>query len=187
MKNIKRIISSVLILGACLSPVTVPVMVQPSWAQSSNAQSQELERLIQQAAQQGQQGKHKQAIETWQQVLAISRQFKDRKFEAVALLGIGFNYYSISQPQEALKYYNQALPMMRQVGNRAGVATTLNNIGEVYRSISQSQEALKYYNQALPMMREVGDRAGVATTLNNIGAVYSSISQPQEALKYYNQ
>ncbi|MEG5199788.1 hypothetical protein, partial [Microcoleus sp. A6-C5] len=65
MKNIKRIISSVLILGACLSPLTVPVMVQqPSWAQSPNAQTQEFQRLIEQATQQGQQGKHKQAIET---------------------------------------------------------------------------------------------------------------------------
>jgi hypothetical protein len=29
MKNIKRIISSVLVLGVCLTPLTVPVMVQP--------------------------------------------------------------------------------------------------------------------------------------------------------------
>ncbi|MEG4317999.1 MULTISPECIES: tetratricopeptide repeat protein [unclassified Microcoleus] len=119
MKNRKRIISSVLILGACLSPLTVPVMVQPSWAQSQGAGRQELQRLTQQASQQGQQGKHKQAIETWQQVLALVRQLKDIKLEARALNGIGFNYSSISQPQEALKYYNQALPMRREVGYRA--------------------------------------------------------------------
>ncbi len=72
----KRIISSVLVLGVCLTPLTVPVMVQPSWAQSQNSQSQEVERLIQQARQQGEQGKHKQAIETLQQVLALARQLK---------------------------------------------------------------------------------------------------------------
>ncbi|XZN97847.1 MAG: CHAT domain-containing protein [Microcoleus sp.] len=183
----KRIISSVLALGVCLTPLTVPVMVQPSWGQSQNAQVQEVERLIQQASQQQQRGQHLQAIETWQQVLASARQFKDKKNEALALNDIGFNYQRISQPQEALKYFNQALPIRREVGDRSGEATTLNNIGVVYLSISQQQEALKYYNEALPIRREVRDRSGEATTLSNIGGVYLSISQPQEALKYYNE
>jgi CHAT domain-containing protein/Tfp pilus assembly protein PilF len=185
MKRI--IIISVLALGVCLTPLTVRLMVQPSWGQSQNEQVQELMRLIQQARKQHQGGQPQQEIETWQQILAIARQLKDRKLEGLALNNIGFKYGSISQGQEALKYYNQALPIAQEVGDRAGVAATLNNIGLVYHSISQPQEALKYYNQALPMIREVGDRAGVAATLNNIGLVYDNIGQPQEALKYYNQ
>jgi len=187
MKNMKRIIISVLVLGVCLTPLTVPLMVQPSWGQSQDLQVEKLEQLIQQAIQQEQQGKPREAIETWQHILAILRPLKERKFEAIVLNAIGFNYHSLSQPQEALKYYNQALPIRREVGDRSGEATTLNNIGAVYNSISQPQEALKYYNQALPILREVKDRSGEATTLNNIGAVYNRISQPQEALKYFNQ
>jgi tetratricopeptide (TPR) repeat protein len=110
----KRFISSVLVLGVCLTPLTVPVMVQPSWGQSQNSEVEEINRLIQQARQQEKQGQLLQAIETWQQVLAIARQFKVRKLEALALNNIGFNYYRISQPQEALKYYNQALPITRK-------------------------------------------------------------------------
>jgi CHAT domain-containing protein len=183
----KRIIISVLALGVCLTPLTVPLMVQPSWGQSQNAQVQEVERLIQQAGQQRQQGQPLQAIETWQQILAIARQFKVKKVEALALIAIGFNYNSISQQQEALKYFNQALPIAREVGDRAGVAANLNNMGEVYRRIGRPPEALKYYNEALPIMREVGDRAGVAATISNIGLVYRSIGRPQEALKCYNE
>ena len=187
MKNMKRIIISVLALGVCLTPLTVPLMVQPSWAQSQDLQVEKLEQLIQQAIEQEQQGKPREAIETWQHILAILRPLKERKFEAIVLNAIGFNYHSLSQPQEALKYYNQALPIRREVKDRAGEAITLNNIGAVYNRISQPQEALKYYNQALPILREVKDRSGEATTLNNIGAVYNRISQPQEALKYFNQ
>ena len=183
----KRFISSILVLGVCLTPLTVPVMVQPSWGQSQNSPIEEINRLVQQATQQEKQGQLLQAIETLQQLLALVRQFKVRVSEYKLLNSIGFNYYRISEPQEALKYYNQALPISREVGDRAGEAATLNNIGRVYDSISQPQEALKYYNQALPISREVGDRAGEAPILNNIGAVYDSISQPQEALKYYNQ
>ncbi|MEG4397034.1 hypothetical protein [Microcoleus sp. BROC3] len=61
----KRIFSSVLVLGVCLTPLTVLVMVQPSWAQSQNSQFKKLEQLMQQAMQQQQQGKPQQAIETW--------------------------------------------------------------------------------------------------------------------------
>ena len=183
----KRFISSVLVLGVCLTPLTVPVMVQPSLGQSRDSQVEEINRLIQQARQQQRQGQARQAIETWQQVLALARQVKDKKLEALALNDIGFNYDRISQPQEALKYYNQALPISLEVGDRADEAAILDNIGQVYDSIGRPQEALKYYNQALPIRREVGDHAGEATTLSNIGRVYDSISQPQEALKYYNQ
>ena len=142
----KQIISSVLVLGVYLTPLTVPLMVQPSWAQSQNSQVEKLNQLIEQAKQQEGQGQARQAIETWQQVLAIMRQFKQRQGEAIALNNIGLNYNNISQPQEALKYFNQALPIVRQVGDRRGEAAILNNIGAAYNSISQTQEALKYYN-----------------------------------------
>jgi len=183
----KLFISSVLVLGVCLTPLTVPVMVQPSWGQSRDSQGEKIKRLIQEARQQQRQGQSRQAIETWQQVLALARQVKDKKIEALALNDMGFNYQRISQPQEALKYYNQALLIRREVGDRAGEATTLSKIGEVYYNISQPQEALKYYNQALSIRWQVGDYQGEAATLSNIGLVYDSISQPQEALKYYNQ
>jgi len=182
----KRIIIGVLALGVCLTPLTVPLMVRPSWEQSENLQ-EELQQLLHQAKQQTQQGQQIQAIETLQQVLAIARQLKAREIEAKALLGIGFNYSNIGRKQEALNYYNQALPIYQEVKDRSGEATTLNNIGAVYRDIGQPQEALKYFNQALPITREVKDRSGEAATLNNIGAVYRDIGQPQEALKYFNQ
>ncbi|HAX80773.1 MAG TPA: hypothetical protein DCY88_34285 [Cyanobacteria bacterium UBA11372] len=183
----KRIISSVLALGICLIPATVPLMVQPSWGQSQNSQVEELKRLIQLAGQQTQQGQPRQAIETWQQLLTISRQLKVRELEAAALLGIGLNNNKIGQSQQALDYYNQALPIFREINDRSWEALTLNNIGAVYLAIGQPQTALAYYNQALPILREVGDRSGVATTLNNIGLVYNGIGQPQKALEYYNQ
>ena len=187
MKIIKRIISSVLVLGVCLTPLTVPAIVQPSWAQNQDSQVEKARQLMQQAEQQEKRGQPRQAIETWQQILVIMRQFKDQEVEALILVRIGLNYNIISQSQEALKYYNQALPILRTIGNRRSEALTLNNIGRVYDNISQPQEALKYYNQALPILQTIGDRSGEATTLNNFGAVYDSISQPQRALQYYNQ
>ena len=134
MKKMKQIISSVLVLGVCLTPLTVPLMVQPSWAQSQNSQVEKLMQLIEQAQQQERQGQPRQAIETWQQILAIARQFKQREVEAVALNYIGLNYDNISQPQEALKYYNQALRMAREIGDRTLESKILDYIKVVNNS-----------------------------------------------------
>ncbi|MEQ8969852.1 MAG: CHAT domain-containing tetratricopeptide repeat protein [Coleofasciculus sp. C1-SOL-03] len=182
----RQILSGVLVVGMGLVPVTVPLMVQQSWAQTQELQA-EWEALVDQAIQQTRIGQYRQAIETWQQVLDLARQLNDRQLEALAMLGIGFNYEQLDQYQKALDYYNQALPIFQEVGDQASVATTLNNIGRVYHAIGQPQKALESYNQALPIRQEVGDRAGVATTFNNIGVVYRAMGQPQKALESYNQ
>ncbi|MEP6485947.1 tetratricopeptide repeat protein [Microcoleus vaginatus GB2-A3] len=187
MKKRKLIIGSVVFFGVCLTPLTVRLTSQPSSGQSQDSQVEKLKQLQQQALQQTKQGQPRQAIETFQQIIAIARPLQDTKNEALALLGLGLNYNNISQPQQALTAFNQALHIYKKLRSRADEAIALNNIGAVYNSIGQSQEALKFYKQALPIIREFRDRIGEATTLHNIGAVYHSISQPQEALKYYNQ
>jgi CHAT domain-containing protein/uncharacterized protein HemY len=183
----KRILGTILALGIGLSPLMLPLMVEPSWGQTQNSQRQQLEQLFVQAMQQEQQGERLKSIETFQKALAISRQLKDREVEALVLLGLGFNYEKIGQPQKALDYFKQALPIRKEVGDRSGVATTLNNIGLAYHNMGQPQKALDYYNQALPIRKEVGDRSGLATTLDSIAGVYHDIGQPQKALEYYNQ
>lgn len=191
MKNKKLIIGSVsvlvLVLGVCLTSLTLRLIMQPSLEQSQNSQPEKLEKFIEQARQQRLQGKSQEAIKTLQQVLAIAREFKDRQREAITLNQIGEVYDSISQPQEALKYFNQALLILQEAGDRKEEAITLNNIGGVYNDISQPKEAFNYLLQALSITREVGERMIEARTLNNIGGVYDNISQPEQALKYFQQ
>lgn len=52
----KRILSSILVLGIGLAPVTLSLIAQPTAAQTQNSQDQELIKLLQQAAHQTQQG-----------------------------------------------------------------------------------------------------------------------------------
>ncbi|MEG3898339.1 MULTISPECIES: CHAT domain-containing tetratricopeptide repeat protein [unclassified Microcoleus] len=173
-------------LWVCLTPLTVPLMVQPSWGQSQNLRVEEIERLIQQARRQQHRGQHRQAIEIFQQAFTIARELRNGTKAIIILFEIGSSYLDLDQSQQALDCYNQALSIAQQIKDRSKEAIALNNIGFAYNNISQLQEALEYYNQSLPIRREVKDRAGEAATLNNIGFAYN-ISQPQEALKYFNQ
>ena len=82
------------------------------------AQSQNIETLIQQAVQYTQQGKPQQAIETSKQILKLAQQQQDQEIEALAYLYFGKNYRNIGQPQPALKNYQQALSRKVQLNIR---------------------------------------------------------------------
>jgi tetratricopeptide (TPR) repeat protein len=128
-----------------------------------------------------------QAINYYEQALALSRQVGDKAGEATTLNNIGGVYNALGEKQQALAYYEQALALWRQVGDKAGEAATLNNIGRVYDDLGEKQQALAYYEQALPLRRQVGNKAGEANTLNNIGGVYDDLGEKQQALAYYEQ
>ncbi|MBD6618538.1 tetratricopeptide repeat protein [Komarekiella sp. 'clone 1'] len=183
----KKILTTFLVLGVSLTPLTVMLIAQPTWGQTQNSRSQEAQRLLLQGIQLSQQQQHQQAIQILQQALTIAQELKVQELEAFALLWLGRNYNDLGQKQKALDYYNQALPRFRAVGDHSGEAITLNNIGKVYNDLGQKQKALDYFNQTLPLLRAVGDRSGEATTLNNIGGVYSDLGQKQKALDYLNQ
>ncbi|MEH2087121.1 CHAT domain-containing protein [Nostoc sp.] len=183
----KKILTSLLAVGVCLTPITVMLMAQPTWGQTQNSRSQEAERLLEQGIKLTQQQEHQKAIQLLQRALTIAQQLKDQKLEAIALQELGFNYSRLGHKQKALEFNNQALPLYRAVGDRAGEATTLNNIGAVYSALGEKQKALEFYNQALPLWRAVGDKAGEASTLNNIGLVCSDLGEKQKALEFYNQ
>ncbi|KJH73209.1 hypothetical protein UH38_02525 [Aliterella atlantica CENA595] len=158
-------------------------------AQSTQAQTQsqqQIQQLLEQASQQREQGESQAEIATYQQVLTLARQFKDREAEAIALQSLGFVYQNIGQPRQSLEFYNQALPFLRAINNREQEAVTLSNIGLVYNTLGQPQKALEYLIAALSIAKTAGDRPRVATTLNNIGLVYDNIGQPQKALEYYD-
>ncbi len=104
----KAILSSLITLGICLTPINPILTLQPATAQTDNV-SEKIEQLLEQAKQQSRQGKPLEAIETFKQLLTIARQHQDRELEAFSLAGLGFNYDNIGQRQQALKEYEQAL------------------------------------------------------------------------------
>ncbi|WP_293187100.1 MULTISPECIES: CHAT domain-containing protein [unclassified Microcoleus] len=183
----KRLIRTFLVVSVSLTPLILPIIVQPSWAQGQDLRVEKLGLLIQKARQQTQQGQPEQALKTWQEVRDIARQLQDIENEVVALNGIGEVYNRLSKMEKALESFKEALSMLPKVGDSKAKAGTLTNIGVIYNSTSQQEEALKYLKIALPMTERVGDRAQQATTLIIMGQVYNSISRQDEALKYFKQ
>lgn len=103
-----------------------PVVAQ---AQTTHDKETQGDRLFQTGTEQFRQGQLQQALQTYQQALAIVREVDNRAGEGWALNNIGEAYLILGQYQTALAYYQQALAIREDVGDRAGKGVTLYNMG----------------------------------------------------------
>jgi CHAT domain-containing protein/Tfp pilus assembly protein PilF len=184
----KRIINGILILGLGVAPAIIGVLtLEPVLGQSQTTQREELQQLLDQAAQQTQQGNPQQSLESLRKLLKKAQQLNHRRFEADALLGIGLNLLEVGDPEKSLEAYKQVLPILREIGSRQEEIITLNNIGAISKSLGRQKPALEAYKQALSILQRTGDRDSEAAMLTQIGGVYDQIGQSQKALEIYNQ
>ncbi|GAB4194382.1 MAG: hypothetical protein Fur006_40060 [Coleofasciculaceae cyanobacterium] len=132
-------------------------------------------------------GQYPEALELYQQALAIATELGDRTGEGVNFNGLGRVYSNLGEFSKALEFYQQALARAKEVGDRYGEGIMLSNIGLVYRELKQYPKSLEYFQQALRIAREIGNRSGEGVSLTQIGGVYHRLGQYSEALEYAQQ
>ncbi|WP_353259459.1 tetratricopeptide repeat protein, partial [Prochlorothrix hollandica] len=144
-------------------------------------------RLNTQGAKQFAVSQFREALQFWEQALAIYREIGDRQGEANSLGNLGNAYDSLGQYQRAIDYHEQSLAIKREIGDRQGEAASLGNLGIAYRNLGQYQRAIGYHEQSLAIAREIGNRQGEAASLGNLGIAYDSLGQYQRAIDYHEQ
>ncbi|NEO24350.1 tetratricopeptide repeat protein, partial [Moorena sp. SIO4A5] len=135
------------------------------------------------------QGKYSQALDYYQQALAINQEFGDHGRHNVAtnLNNIGSVYNVWGEYDKALDYYQQALAIFKEIGERSQEANTLNNIGSVYSSQGEYDQALEYHQQSLAISQDIGEPSQEAGSFNNIGFIYSARGEYDQAKEYYQK
>jgi len=166
------------------SLLIAPVLAQTPTSRERKAQAIE---LVKQGNQYYRNNQYQQALQTYQQVLAIYREIGDSTGEAVALHFIGAVYNQLDDYSEALKFYRQSLAIYRAIPYNQGEARILNSIGGVYQQQGQYNQALEYYQQSLTLRRNIKDRVGEGETLTNLGALYYNQGQYAQSLELYQQ
>ncbi|MBE9128964.1 MULTISPECIES: CHAT domain-containing protein [unclassified Coleofasciculus] len=161
-----------------------PLIAQAHTSQSQNV---EAEKLYEEATQQYRDRRYREAIQTYQQALAIYRQINNHSAEGATLHKIGATYDRLGEYIEALNFYQQALAIRKEIGDNTGAGSTLNSIGAIYYQQGNYNQALEFYQQALAIRQELGDRIGEGRTLNNLGLLYENQGQYSKALEFYKQ
>ena len=101
-------------------------------------------------------GRNHDAMQTFEQALAIAQQIGDRAGEGTSLNNIGLIYRVTGDYPQALNYYERALAIAQEISDRAGEGRILNNIGFIYDSTGDYPQALNYYERALKIMESIG-------------------------------
>lgn len=128
--------------------------------------------------------RYDEALDYYEQSLAIQQEMGDRPGEGNSLNNIGFLYDRLGQYETALDYYEQSLAIRQAIGDRQGEGGVFNNIGSIHHALGQYATALGYYEQALAIFQETGDRAGEATALSNLGTNFWGSGNAAEAEAY---
>lgn len=128
-----------------------------------------------------------QAIETYQQALAINRKLDDKRGQSADLGNIGNVYAYQGQMEQAATFYQQQLGIVRTIGDRRGEVSALIGLGNAYSFLGQVGLAIEYYEQALPIAREIGHRQSEVSVLSGLGQIYRSFGQVEQAILYYEQ
>ena len=150
-------------------------------------QKAEAARLLQKGIGQYRNGQYTEALQTYQQVLALARATLDKALVGETLHRIGAVYNNLDNYPQALQFFEQSLAIRQQLGDKAGVGSTLNSLGGVYQQQGQYDQALKLYQQSLALRREIGDKPGEGRTLNNIGSVYDNQGKYPQAIEVYQE
>lgn len=166
------------------------------------SQKSELEatRLYQQGVKQFQLGQFREALESFQQVLAIYKEIGNRVGEGQTLNSIGIVYANLGQYSQALEFLKQALVIHRDFGDspsgdsyasHVSQAKTLHYIGQVYRLQRDYARALEFLRQELTIYRQIDNlsesdhfdtRAAEETILNDLIEVYYHLEQYPQAI-----
>jgi len=127
-------------------------------------------------------GQFTEAIDLFEQALAIDRETGDRDGEAADLGNLGLCYGDLGQIPRAIDLYEQALAIARETGNRDAQAAALGNLANSYANLGQTARAIDLYEQALAIYRETGNWPGESRQLGNLGSSYADLGQTARAI-----
>ena len=102
VRLVRLLTPPLLVLIPSLLPIPSELLSITAQAQSSQDRKAEADRLLKQGIQQFQRSQYKAAIHSWQQVLAIYQELRDRNGESASLIGLGNAYNSLGQYTKAI-------------------------------------------------------------------------------------
>lgn len=121
----------------------------------------------------------------YQKAYQLSKQLKNKKFEAFCLLNIGYYLDDNERYKESLEYYLNAIEIYKSINDERGIAKCYNYIGYSFSYLNLPEKAIKYYFKALNIFEKLNDKLGVADIYNGFGSLYYDIENYTEAYKYY--
>jgi tetratricopeptide (TPR) repeat protein len=135
-----------------------------------------------------------QALECFNEQLAISRELSNRRGESLALINLANVYLITFQFSEAIKNCEEAISISQQLADLETEALASGNLGRAFYLTGTQGRAIELYGRQLDISLKLGDRLGQAAAHFNIGLALEqkgelqhAIAQARAALEIYSE
>ncbi len=133
------------------------------------------------------QGRHDQAIDSYQRALDIARSVADGAGQARALCGLGEIHYLQSRYDTAGEYFRPALEVARSIADGTGQLDALRGLGWLHRLQNLPEQAANDLTQALSLARSTGNRIGEFHATSGLGHLHLAERRFRAAGQYFEQ
>ena len=123
-----------------------------------------------------------EAIDYFDQALAIRRDLGDRRGEAQVANNLADAYIELGRAEDALEPLRRVLSLQIEVGHRYGQGVALNNLGEAYLELGRPENAIDDLIQARSIFVEINTLRGEGYAAHNLGRAYLDLGRSDEAV-----
>ncbi len=128
-----------------------------------------------------------EALNKYEESLALWRRAGERAWEAETLYRIGWMRQVLDKNQEAIAPLRQALAKFREDGRRLDEALVLNRLGEALCQLNDWPGCLETHEATLPLFRDLGMTWLEAAAGNRIGNALAAQGRVQDAQESFRR
>jgi signal transduction histidine kinase len=131
------------------------------------------------------QGEKKEALELFQQALALSKENSYHQGICRSILEIGYIQYGWGEYEQSLPLFQEALNIALGYKLKDEEARALNLLGKYYHTKGSFAQSVEYYKKAIAVSNELTNRDQQVNFYLNLGKTYISEGNIYHALSNY--
>ncbi|MEB3220401.1 MAG: tetratricopeptide repeat protein, partial [Nostocales cyanobacterium 94392] len=152
--------------------------------------------------------KHKEALQTYQKLLAIFQELKDNLQVTETLNYIGVAWTNLGEYPKAIEFYQQSLSVLKTVDDKqitlkdrqSKESLFLTNLAFTYELLGDSpkvesldakyeyyEQAIGLYEKVLKINQNLNNSPGEASSLERIAILYRKLSKHKESIDVYQK
>lgn len=133
----------------------------------------------------GYQGNTQQAINVYEEELAIARRLNHDTAKGRSLLNISTQYQRLGKLESALRLGLEANAIFKELGNQLALATSLENLLVLSKKRKEFENAFRYGEESLEYFTRVQDLRGLGNVAGFLGDICRELNLMHDAV-YYN-
>ena len=130
-------------------------------------------------------GRAPEAVEIYEQALALTEALDDRWERSIALFNVGEACFAVGDEETAIDYLSQAVDEKSAIGDRWGLAYTHYELARIYLQRGSMGRALREAESGLRLASEVGDPKIISRLTLVLGRIFVARNDLERATAHF--